>query len=144
MPRGRGGGRGGKRNGRQGESYPNRTDLNKQPVRVATGQTYGEAGQQAVAQQAVPLPQTRAVTPGEAPGNIEQMLAAATPLDAPSARPEEPVTEGLTGGMGRGPEALDSLINTDPTLDELKGIYMKFPNEDLRIMISQIERRKNV
>lgn len=83
---------GGKRVGRQGEAYGQRSDLNAQPVRTVPGQTYGKQAAQAAAQQVVPLP--------EAPP--------LTPLGAPSARPNEPVTAGAPLGAGPGVEALPS------------------------------------
>lgn len=127
MPRGRGGAR----QGQPGKSYPNRTDLNAQPVRTAPGQTYGKAGQQAAAQRSVPLPQQQAPT--------ARTLQAAVPIDAPSARPDEPVTHGITGGPGAGPEALNLPQGGDQVLNALRGLYRAFPNEDLRRLIAEAE-----
>ncbi len=70
-------------------TYANRTDLQnptkKMAVTAATGQTYGEAGAQRAAQQAVPMgaPQAPVIAPGSL-GN----------LDRPTERPTEPVTAG--------------------------------------------------
>jgi len=97
--------RGGKRVGRSGAAYAQRTDLNQAP-RAVPGQTYGEATQQLEAQRTVPLPRAAPLTPAPPP-------AITVDLDAPSARPDEPVTAGLATGPGPGPEAL-GLSNAEP------------------------------
>jgi hypothetical protein len=97
--------RGGARQGQSGKTYPNRSDLNYE------GQTYGQAQGQAQRQQAVPqgqAPQTVAPTPSPnapRPGDLP-------PLNAPSARPDEPVTAGAELGPGAGPDAL-GLLGSD-------------------------------
>lgn len=92
----------------------NRTD---QPVQAATGQAYGEAKAQTDAQKAVPLPNQA--------GRMQQMLEAArshpmaklTGLSAPTERPDEPFTSGLSMGEGPGPEVLGPEDpGTDPDL----------------------------
>ena len=118
---------GGPREGQPGKSYPNRTDLNKQPVTAAPGQQYGQRAQQEAAQQAVPLPQVR-------PG--------ALPLSAPTRRPDEPVTAGLPFGPGPGPEILPTqpaMIDSDETATVLRELYRRFPNPDLFALISQLD-----
>lgn len=87
-----------------GGAYANRTDMT-QPVRTATGQPYGQAQALEQAQQAAPLPQ-------QAP--MDQILGAAqnfnfnpVQLNAPTARPNEPITQGLPMGAGAGPEVLN-------------------------------------
>jgi hypothetical protein len=111
--------RGGKRYGTPGKSYSQRSDLNVAP-RAATGQQYGKAGAQLASQRQVPVarPATDVVPtvapaptaprplsgtiPGLAPGTV-------TPLDAPTERPNEPITAGLPIGPGAGPEVLGAL-----------------------------------
>lgn len=90
--------RGGRRSGAVGKSYANRSDLNpahKLPVTTAPGQSYGEAGQQAAAQAAVP----EASGPLGGPDLASAQQSAnnfqpppVVPLGAPSLRPGEPVT----------------------------------------------------
>jgi hypothetical protein len=82
-------GRGGPRRGQQGKSYPNRSDLNAQPVRTAPSQHYGDAAASAAAQAAVPLAQTPVLG-----------------LNAPSTRPGEHVMAGAPQGPGPGPDVL--------------------------------------
>lgn len=103
--------------------YPNRTDIaaqkasGTQPVRTATGQPYGNAGAQAAAQRAFPLPQP-AETPSPGAGAaVERIPGTMTPAAAqaytppsfglstlPSQRPNEPVTAGISSGPGPGPD----------------------------------------
>lgn len=134
MPRARKNNRGGPRAGQRGRAYPNRSDLNAQPVRTVPGQTYGEAGQQAAAQAQIPLPATQPITgqpvgPG-APAPLEQ----AVPLLAPSDRPDEPLTAGAPVGPGPGPEAVGLLGQPDHTADLLAmAPYMPV----LEYMVSQ-------
>jgi hypothetical protein len=124
--------RGGRRTGAPGQSYTNRTDLN-QPVRTVPGQTYGQAGQQAAAQQAIPLPQS-AGPPPPGPG----LLA------APSNRPGEPVTAGLPIGPGPGPEAVGMPTPDQTTLSDLKVLLVQHPNEQLRQIVERLEQSSGV
>ena len=98
--------RGGRRQGTPGAQYANRTDMalgpRKLPISTAPNQTYGEAGQQAQAQQAVPMASGPLTSPATAPqpqmahGDV---LAAAqgyqpppvVPLGMQSLRPDEHV-----------------------------------------------------
>lgn len=81
---------GGPRQGQQGKAYPNRTDLNAQPIRTAPGQPYGDAAAQAAAQAAVPLAQAQPVPS----------------MEGPTTRPGEHVMTGAPMGPGPGPEIL--------------------------------------
>lgn len=102
-------GRGGPRTSPAGQAHANRTDMQgTQPIRTAPGQPYGSAKQQEMAQQVVPLPSTDgngvastvpAPTPAPLPGSL-------TPLSAPTARADEPITAGIDAGAGPGSEAL--------------------------------------
>ena len=91
--------------------YGNRQDLNL-PTTTVPNQEYGDAAQQAAAQNAIPMasapqgtpaaaapaPAAAAPAPIPSPGSM--------PLLGPSQRPEEPVTHGLPMGEGAGPEVL--------------------------------------
>jgi hypothetical protein len=126
--------RGGSRNGKPGASYSNRSDLNAQPVRTATNQPYGQAGQQQAAQRAIPLP-----TQGGAPVGPQP-----APLNASTQRPNEPLTAGIPTGPGPGPEVLSGGAGTGPdaTLEgQLRGLYQANPNPDLAKLIATIEMR---
>jgi hypothetical protein len=91
-----------------------------QPNRVPTGLPYGQAGQLAAAQRAIPLPQA------------DTWEAPVIPLDAPTQRPDEPVTDGVPIGPGRSPvEAGIPGANEDTTtegiLNTLRGILQAYP-----------------
>jgi hypothetical protein len=121
---------GGYRQGAPGTAYTNRTDLNTnrsaQPIRVATGQPYGEAGKQRAAQQAVALPQ-------EGGPDFPHPLA-------PSARPDQPVTAGAALGPGMGPQeaGIQMSSSEDDVLATIQGWYAAHPTDDLRNLLEAI------
>lgn len=100
-------GRGGSRQGAPGQAYTNRSDLNqnRMPVQAAPGQTYGDRAGQERAQQAVPM--------GSPPSAVRASAAPPPPLNAPSSRPDEPLTAGMPFGEGPGPEAVARQPNPD-------------------------------
>jgi hypothetical protein len=116
--------------------YPNRTDLRnpagKIAAQAATGQTYGEAGKQLAAQQAVPMgaPPTAAPQPMQpvnrpVPGNVVDLMA-------PTQRPQDM----MAPIMGNAPMVLPM---SDPVLDELETLYRMYPNDDLAGLISALK-----
>lgn len=123
--------------------YPNRSDLRNPATRKVafTGQTYGEGAAQARSQQQVP--------PGSAPTDVQaqQMnrpVPGAQSLVRPTERPNEPVTAGAN--FGAGPTAaqagiLPRQLPFDDTLEQLRALYLAFPNDDLADMISKYENR---
>ena len=128
------------------EQYGNRSDLRNPATRQVrfTGQTYGEGAQQAASQQAVP--------PGSSPAQVQaQQMAArqaprpgAQPLLRPTDRPNEPVTAGAN--FGPGPNAqqagiMPRQLPVDDTMEQLRALYLAFPNEDLEDMLSKYEMR---
>jgi len=129
-------------------TYPNRTDLNnpakKLAVTTAPGQTYGEAGAQRRAQQAVPMGAPQA--PQVAPQQQQRQPLPVTPLNAPSERPDEPVTAGNPLGAGPGMESLPQPMpmGTAPgsrqdLLNQVKYAYSKIPNTALLQLILELE-----
>jgi hypothetical protein len=145
--------RGGRRSGTPGALYPNRSDL-RQPIQVASGQTYGMRAEQVAAQRAIPLagatpvPPPAAGSPPDAGTRAGQVSAAPpgplpgqlVPLDAPSQRPDEPVTAGLPVGPGGGPELLGDLQGEGEDVEmQLRAIYARFPNEHIRRAIEFME-----
>lgn len=130
-------GSGGARQGKPGTAYGQRTDMN-QPITVASGQTYGSRREQVDAQKAIPLP-----APAPPPAPPAQGTATAgplTPLNAPTTRPQEPLTAGLPMGAGPGPEAL-GIPRDGELVDFLRGAYGAYPTEELRGMIEQLEHQ---
>lgn len=118
---------GGPRAGTPGQTYANRSDLNTQPIRAASGQPYGQRKAQEDSQRAVPLPAARPPTP----------------LSAPSERPNEPITAGAPFGPGRNSLSIQPNIGvpTPPgsrsdTLMILQEAYRLYPSDDLMDMIA--------
>lgn len=130
----------------------------RRPSQPATpvGDVYGEGVASREAQKVIPLPNNRnvdanttsqsapspgaAVAPPQGPPDLGAVLQAAQSAPAPSGglfaptgRPAEPVTAGLPIGAGAGPEAVNA--GGDPVLDQLRAIYLQYPNDDLRALI---------
>ena len=115
--------RGGRRAPKPGAAYSNRSDLNSRlPAQAATGQPYGQAGQQLAAQQAVPMgsppvpPPAQGAAPTDQgnhpePGSLGDFLM-------PTVRPDEHVMTGAPTGPGAGPEVLPALA-PDPVVKGL-------------------------
>lgn len=130
-------GSGGPRQGTPGQNYPNRGPQMTQPVQAASGQSYGSRGTQEEAQKAIPLP-----APAPPPGPTAQGPVTAgplTPLNAPTQRPNEPLTQGLPMGAGAGPE----IIGNQPVLDQnaelIRALYAEFPSDELADLILEME-----
>lgn len=123
-------GRGGARQGTPGTAYTNRTDLavDRQPVAVPQGQTYGEAGRQEAAQQAMPLP------------DLGSMLSGLPGLADPTQRPDEPLTAGLPMGPGPGPEALAAPPPDRTGAGLLRRMVRDNPDPELFALLAEAER----
>jgi hypothetical protein len=116
--------------------YPNRSDLRnpaaKMAAKAATGQTYGEAGKQIAAQQAVPMGASptdvsaaQTPKPRPTPGNVVDLMA-------PTERPQDM----MAPVMGNKPMILQA---ADPVLDELEVLYSMYPNDDLKDLLSALK-----
>lgn len=100
--------RGGRRQGTPGKAYSNRTDLG---MRYDMGAGSPAAGGMQAPAEAQPL---RLPTyPDQIPG-----------LSDPTQRPNEPITDGLPIGAGRGREAL---TNYDPRMGETQNLKQWLP-----------------
>jgi len=77
-----------------------RTD-GRQPVSDLPDAKYGENAAFREAQQGAPMSQT----PGQASPGLMPNLSGIVPMNAPTQRPDEPLTAGLSGGPGAGPSA---------------------------------------
>lgn len=115
-----------------------------QPAQAATGQAYGERGQQMQAQQAMPLPDLRAGGMGDPMAEVEQaalgMPAPMGGLNAPTSRPTEPVTAGLGLGPGVGPEAVFGTNRTNEAADLLDRVAMATGDPDLQMLADRARR----
>lgn len=123
-----------------------------QPVRTNRGQEYGAAKAQAEAQAAQPLPTSTATAPnlsqlpgGGRAGDASQRVPVGPEpgslprLSDPTARPNEPITAGMPMGPGPGPEALTAQSFGPEELSVLRGVFLQYPNEDLRRLIEWTE-----
>jgi len=108
------------------------------PISTASNQQYGMRLAQQKAQQAVPMGQSPTTVPSPtqrprtAPGTL-------TPLTAPTARPNEPITAGAN--FGAGPNAMGAGIMpviepADDVLNKLMYLNTMYPNPDLQNLIS--------
>lgn len=136
--------RGGRRTGTPGKAYPQRTDMH-QPIQVAPGGEYGSATALKQGQQVVPLPNAQAAMSAPlsapqaapvAPGDIN--------FEALTARPNEPVTNGLPVGPGQGPEALGIGAGPNDPATLLRSMYVNVPqaqNNDVLRLIEMFDKR---
>lgn len=111
-----------------------------QTPQAPNAQAYGMRGDQIQAQQAMPLPNLNPSTGGMGPGgapapDLTQMAAAfdpgITPLTAPTERSNEPVTAGLSRGMGPGPEVLRAPSMRQRVADTLAGMAAESGDDTL-------------
>lgn len=97
-----------------------------------TGQTYGEGARQQASQRVVPTG-----PPPTEPG------ADIVPLNAPTQRPNEPITAGLPMGPGPGPEALAPIAMAPGSREDLalrvRAIASRYPNPVLFALIQDLE-----
>jgi hypothetical protein len=115
---------GGAREGMQGKSYSNRTDLNMNPQKTAPPAP--PAPPAAAGPQAMP-----AGAPGQAtPGSNGSLFR-------DSANPNEPVTSGLPIGAGPGPPG--GVSPGGDSLGVLRAVYQRFPSEGIRLLIEYAE-----
>ena len=63
------------------------------------------------------------------------------PLDAPTQRPNEPVTAGLPVGAGPGLEAnpFASIGSSDDAVIAIRAAYAAYPSEELRLILEGID-----
>ena len=102
-----------------------RTD-GKQPVMDLPNAGYGEQADFHAIQSGAPLAQAPGVPSAPTPAGGPPSL---TPLDAPTARPGEPVTAGAPMGPGPGPESLglpDPNADTPADLQRLRAYLPAF------------------
>ena len=103
-----------------------------------TGQTYGQATQQAQAQQAVPT--------GAPPTEVQarKMSAPVTGLTALTERPDEPISAGSP--FGPGPNRVSAqprkLSSVDEVEDQLAVLYELYPNEGLGLLLSRLRENR--
>lgn len=115
---------------------------------AANNQAYGLRGDQLQAQQAMPIPQSDPVPPQAPPQpsasdpNLlqvaQQFDPGITPLSAPTERPGEPVTTGLSLGPGAGPEIFSSPARAQRSADMLDMLAQFSGDDRTRQMAARI------
>jgi hypothetical protein len=133
--------RGGRRAGKPATPYANRSDLNSAKSmlnKTAPSEQYGSRAKQEASIAAVPpAPPPASPAPGSPPAGAGE--AGLPDLFSPTFRPDEPLSHGAPFGPGGGPEILN-LPGQDPTALQLRAIYARFPNEDLRELIEGLDQ----
>lgn len=113
---------------------------------AANNQAYGLRGDQIQAQQAMPIPQSDPVPQAPQPSATDPDLVSMaqqfdpgiTPLSAPTQRPDEPVTTGLTLGAGAGPEIFSSPARAQRSADMLDMLAQYSGDDRTRQMAARI------
>jgi hypothetical protein len=116
--------------------YPNRSDLRnpagKIAAKAATGQTYGEAGKQMAAQQAVPMGASPMSAPQPTQPVNRPVAGSVVDMMAPTQRPEDMMAPIMNGRPS-------ILPMSNPVLEELETLYRMYPNDDLEGLLSAIK-----
>jgi hypothetical protein len=112
-------------------SYPNRSDLNV--VRAPqTGTTTAAAGGQTAPVRNTEPAQRYHPTPDSVPK-----------LDDPTARPDEPITHGLSIGPGAGPEAIGR-VPVNPMIADLRAAYLNNPTPQLERVLRMMAMKGTI
>lgn len=102
-----------------------------QKARYMSGGEYGEGQEMMGLQKAAPMAQAPA-TPQQSAGAaaMERPMRTATPLDAPSERPDEPLTSGSPVGPGPGPDVLSGGFGTpqEANSDDMRDLKAYLPS----------------
>jgi len=127
-----------------GGLHPNRSDLT-QPAQAPVGGMYGSATASLQAQSVVPVAGSQSPSAGGGATVDPNIIPAGTipSLTDPSARPNEPVTAGLTSGAGPGPEVLSTpqAAFGPPELSLARELYKRAPNNDILQLIEFMQNR---
>lgn len=125
--------RGGARTAKAGVVYANRSDLNGN-----ADATYGDGVNAETVRTATP--NTSRVPAPTGGGQPMAPPGAVGPLDAPSDRPDEPLTAGLPIGPGPGPQA--GGFPVDDALYDLRALAQRYPYRELLRLIALAEARR--
>jgi len=118
----------------------NRFDLQNPASKIAKsaakGQTYGKATEQMASQSAVPM----GASPADvAASRVAKEAIKLTPLNAPTQRPDEPITAGAPFGPGPNmfQAGIPMMTQTDQAIQELRAIAQMFPSDDLDDLLAR-------
>lgn len=104
-----------------------------QKLQAPTGMPYGDHQALLAQERTAPMSQSNSIPPSAVPaapagpGGTPPQL---TPLDAPSARPGEPITHGVDIGDGGGPEVLNSNMAPTPTQGRMTQMLADLASRD--------------
>jgi acetyl-CoA acetyltransferase len=100
--------------------FAKRTD--RQGAKRLPNAGYGEQKEFQEQQAGAPMAKSQGPRPG-----VSDLMASVVPLNAPSRRPDEPVTAGVDAGPGPGREVLGIKSPTDAQLEDLARIAKYMP-----------------
>ena len=112
------------------------------PISTASNQQYGMRLAQQKSQQAVPMGQSPVSAPQQTKPTVRP--GSLTPLTAPTARPNEPITAGANFGPGvdaMGAGILPTPPSSTDVVEQLVYLNMMYPNPDLQNLIDAIQTR---
>jgi hypothetical protein len=130
--------------------YSQRTDGgpmdNKQPSRYISGMPWGEAGEMNNLANAAPMSQAQsAVDVPKLNLNDIPMPSGMVPLNAPTQRPDEPITSGMPFGPGANylQEEVTPLFNPETDIDAvaiaIRRAYAQYPSPELKILVDKLD-----
>jgi hypothetical protein len=127
------------------KQYSNRSDLRNPAAKMAKtavpGQAYGEAGAQLASQSVVPMAGAAPSAAPAAPAPSPIMPGSLGSLTRPTERPDEPLTAGASFGPGPTPGTQFVVPKeSDPVLNELRGLYRAYPSPELADMLDSYVR----
>jgi len=127
------------------KQYSNRSDLRNPAAKMAKtavpGQAYGQAGAQLAAQAVVPMGGSPAPSAPAPAAPASPVPGAMGPLTRPTERPNEPLTAGASFGPGPTPGTQFVVPKeSDPILNELRGLYQAYPSPELADMLDSYVR----
>lgn len=116
-----------------------------QPARYISGMAYGEGQATMQQQQSAPMAGTSAPRASAPSLAALSQGPAITSLNAPTERPDEPITQGSPMGPGAGPEILNLPTAMPDELDDaviaLQTLFLQNPrNQDVRRAMETLER----
>ena len=112
----------------------------KLPVTTATNQQYGMALAQQKSQQAVPMGESPVSAPQQTKPTVRP--GSLTPLTAPTARPNEPITAGADFGPGPNSAVVGMIPQIGSKNDlamRVRAIASQFPSAALLGLVAELE-----
>lgn len=109
----------------------------RKPALARDEQEWGDVTAREESLAVVPMAQS----PALAPVPVVAPDVPITPLDAPTERPNEPLTAGLPVGPGPGPEVIGLDVDDD-LVATLRAIHAKWPSPDILDLIAFEQERR--